>query len=114
MRISDWSSDVCSSDLGGRGGRPAAARLARRSGGADPAGLHEVDARGGSGAVRLHRDGGGQSHRAAAVGADRKSVVVGQRVTVSVDLGGRRNLKKNNNISYKQSPLNLHSIVERT
>src|SRR3546814_16522796 len=28
MRISDWSSDVCSSDLGGDGGRPAHAASA--------------------------------------------------------------------------------------
>src|SRR3546814_18048169 len=27
MRISDWSSDVCSSDLGGRMGRPTAKRV---------------------------------------------------------------------------------------
>src|SRR3546814_2168454 len=36
MRISDWSSDVCSSDLAAAGGRPPAAQTRRRRGGMVP------------------------------------------------------------------------------
>src|SRR3546814_6502831 len=36
MRMSDWSSDVCSSDLGGEGGRGTEVVNARRSGGQGP------------------------------------------------------------------------------
>src|SRR6516162_4356475 len=60
----DWSSDVCSSDLGARGSVPA--------GGPDP--------RAPAVAPLLH----------AAERLDRKSVVLGKRV----DLGGRRIIKK--------------------
>src|SRR3546814_17644363 len=102
MRISDWSSDVCSSDL--------VARLQR-----DVQGL----------AGRLHAAAQlaalGQCHRLAAVlvaveldlvvlvkqrafagqrqQRDRKSVVSGKSVSVRVDLGGRRIIKKKNNES---------------
>src|SRR3546814_14827823 len=34
------------------------------------------------------------------MGLDRKSVVEGKRVSVRVDLGGRRNIKKKNNYTY--------------
>src|SRR3546814_15631158 len=74
MRISDWSSDVCSSDLhacGNEGERDAAASAFRL----------RVDRLGGRGR------GGGCS------GQDRKSVVSGKSA-VRVDLGGRRCLKK--------------------
>src|SRR3546814_11968988 len=69
MRISDWSSDVCSSDLLGRPARYPP----RRGGGA-------------SGLQGLLR-----SRRTA---EDRKSVVYGKSVSVRVDLGGRRVIKK--------------------
>src|SRR3546814_14522630 len=94
MRISDWSSDVCSSDLAGgdRGRRRRAVRphgrgLRRRHHGA-------------------HRGGGDPLRRqrllAAALFAartrrrreDRKSVVSGKSVSVSVDIGGRRIIKQ--------------------
>src|SRR3546814_19078331 len=103
MRISDWSSDVCSSDLGTNGtviaqrtnrdrlprtveqrGRwpcPSALLLRRKAGRSDAA-AHPTH---GAGGARQH--GVGQE--------DRKSVVEGKRVSVSVDLGGRRIINKN-------------------
>src|SRR3546814_14010207 len=92
MRISDWSSDVCSSDLAGG----AAPRL---PGGTDDGGPH---AAGGTGTPHLDRrretlsarslSWGRAAERAA--GPDRKSVVKGKSVSGRVDLGGRRILKK--------------------
>src|SRR3546814_19114455 len=72
MRISDWSSDVCSSDLGLRHEVPAPRDRLRQAQG----------------------DGRGRENRAA--GADRKSVVLGKSVSVRVDLGGRRIITKKN------------------
>src|SRR3546814_16514758 len=96
MRISDWSSDVCSSDLFLQG--HAAFRLQAN-----------VDQR----AVAFDRDDGAAQHLAfegivSAEGfveqsrkallrggvGDRKSGVSGKRVSVRVDLGGRRCMKK--------------------
>src|SRR3546814_16783254 len=95
MRISDWSSDVCSSDLLVHAERHV---------------LHQrqvVDI--------LHRDAADDALRQ--IGADRelallvealdlgractdrKSVVEGKSVSVRVDLGGRRNIKKTNTVS---------------
>src|SRR3546814_871776 len=80
MRISDWSSDVCSSDL------PIAGNIDRRA--ARP--FHRRPPDGGHLGTCLVRSG----RRASAVrvrrGGDRKSVVSGQSVSVRVDLGGRR------------------------
>src|SRR3546814_13195852 len=91
MRISDWSSDVCSSDLskyphqtcskqsawrddvGGVRVRRAAARIAGRA----PAAFGH-----------FHGAGAGPG------AADRKSVVSGKSVSVRVDPGGRRIIKK--------------------
>src|SRR3546814_4122476 len=83
MRISDWSSDVCSSDLGPEFpereqqpvgevfGQPAQPRERR----VDPA---------------LEREEARQPR------GDRKRVVSGKSVSVRVDLGGRRIIKKKN------------------
>src|SRR3546814_19817921 len=95
MRISDWSSDVCSSDL-----RASAARAIRA--GADPAAHLLLDHRR---RVHAHLPSGAEgldpgAHRGSRQGSlvhqrgDRKSVVEGKSVTVRVDLGGRRMLKK--------------------
>src|SRR3546814_12362888 len=121
MRISDWSSDVCSSDLPARPRRPDDRR--RRPGGGarrlPPAlerqrgGRHRrqrsrgraSDARRPQAlplrAHRVRRPASGGPARVAAGGskvgaerADRKSVVEGKSVSVRVDLGGRRILKK--------------------
>src|SRR3546814_20364322 len=104
MRISDWSSDVCSSDLGdeeigiGHGNgllRPAPIwlRPARvqpgPSGVADPAAPGEGGIKGfDSGEARRAQ------HRFVFFGADRQSVGKGKMVSVSVDLGGGGTIKK--------------------
>src|SRR3546814_5543975 len=75
MRISDWSSDVCSSDLAFKvilGEAPFG------PGGDGPGVIASRFAAG------RQRDGG----------RDRKSVVWGKSVSVRVDLGGRRIIKK--------------------
>src|SRR3546814_12139968 len=117
MRISDWSSDVCSSDLRGHAvGDPfdaAAGRLGGRGeaggGGADVGELDGIQRAG-----RGHRHALAVAHaveaglvdaQAGGVAAvvpigqfdlprDRKSVVQGKSVSVRVDLGGRRIIKK--------------------
>src|SRR3546814_8547183 len=89
MRISDWSSDVCSSDLGGRaglvpGGGPCALAVgAGRQGGTAPC---APGRRRGRTAADI------DAHDAA---GDRKSVVSGKSVPVRTDLGGCRIIKKN-------------------
>src|SRR3546814_17447563 len=101
MRISDWSSDVCSSDLacGEREG-PAKREGEGRSALAPhhlailhhlPAGIvaDAVGELGGVGDVPDHEVGG-----LAGLQGDRKSVVEGKRVSVRVYLGGRRIRKK--------------------
>src|SRR3546814_4365751 len=97
LRISDWSADVCSSDLrppaaGGRltgGCRHAQLRGLRRGpGNRGPEGA-EAD---GTAAPQPHAlllPGRGRAADA------RKSVVSGKRVSVRVDLGGRRIIKIN-------------------
>src|SRR3546814_18352695 len=92
MRISDWSSDLCSSDLRlalhavGR----TAARRKRRDRGSRQRGGHPFRIAAGSVCDRLDRAG----HRH----PDRKSVVQGKRVSVRVVLGGRRIIKKRNKV----------------
>src|SRR3546814_20930173 len=71
MRISDWSSDVCSSDL-----------VTPAQGG--PVTLREGRVNGVGSASRIANRCSG----------DRKSVVLGKRVSVRVDRGGRRILNK--------------------
>src|SRR3546814_15042850 len=73
MRISDWSSDVCSSDLPGPGPEKRAT---------SPAATGTV------GGLAGDEDGGAGEE------PDRKSVVEGKSVSVRVDLGGRRIIKK--------------------
>src|SRR3546814_6099213 len=101
MRISDWSSDVCSSDLDDG----ARLRLPRRAGGpgrrrrrADA--LRRQSREAGPAAGREHRAGGqgGLLPLVRSAGTcrfpDRKSVVSGKSVSVRLDLGVRRILKK--------------------
>src|SRR3546814_19066682 len=97
MRISDWSSDVCSSDLVG-GSVPRAAAVdaggAGSPGRTRPAGAGRLPAadRGGHG-----RMDGGPLGRPSSATKDRKCLVWGQRVSVSVHLGGRRLHNKTKN-----------------
>src|SRR3546814_11666321 len=86
MRISDWSSDVCSSDL---------QRGLSFDSAVGPA-LHRPHRRC---ADRLGRRPVGRLPQVFAEGArrvDRESVVYGKRVSVRVDLGGRRIINKKN------------------
>src|SRR3546814_19942450 len=87
MRISDWSSDVCSSDLIIHGcvGNILPGQLRDKS--------LEFKNRGQCTLrdFRLVRRIGGQEFRPL---EDRKSVVEGKSVSVRVDLGGRRIIKK--------------------
>src|SRR3546814_12406194 len=106
MRISDWSSDVCSSDLA----ECAAGWLNRRENGSRSCHgftrmtrmtrmtrikkkkekKHAMDGR----TVQLP---GSVLIRVIRVNPDRKSVGEGKSVSVRVDLGGRRIIKKKNN-----------------
>src|SRR3546814_11038284 len=101
MRISDWSSDVCSSDLRTEHRRRHGITNAL-AGGDDPANGMPADLR------RRRRDHHEQrireetrlGHSGESSGPgdeDRKSVVEGKSVSVRVDLGGRRIIKKKKN-----------------
>src|SRR3546814_10635655 len=81
MRISDWSSDVCSSDLERLAPDLAEQFHQRRQIGVGAADVE--DSGPGVAVKRLHHQ-------------DRKSVVSGKSVSVRVDLGGRRSIKKKN------------------
>src|SRR3546814_19232732 len=87
MRISDWSSDVCSSDL-----LAGAARLSSRRPCPPPDGGSAAAAAERAQRADPRRDRVGRLSRS----GDRKSVVQGKSVSVRVDLGGRRILKKKN------------------
>src|SRR3546814_6006764 len=86
MRISDWSSDVCSSDLR-TSIAPAPHFLGNRN-------QHQL------GFVQ-YRPGYGKAADPLFHPKDRKSVVKGKSVSVRVDLGGRRLIKKQNSSQVK-------------
>src|SRR3546814_13897856 len=99
MRISDWSSDVCSSDLGEPEHVLELADVL-----ADDRGRHaQIACRLGEATAFSHAhkrvelvqipDRRHASHPKL-LSADRKSVVLGKRGTVRVDLGGGRVIKK--------------------
>src|SRR3546814_19011822 len=100
MRISDWSSDVCSSDLGQAGNADAGevVVVARLPGFlvlvGEVADLDEVHQLG-VGAVDVG-EAGVAAHLlvADAEGVDRKGVVKGKSVSVRVDFGVRRIITK--------------------
>src|SRR3546814_20558225 len=98
MRISDWSSDVCSSDLPRTA--PPAVRSVPGSGTETTVSAATIQAAPGSdGRCGRRRAYAGtartQSRRGdAGERPDRKSVVKGKSVSVRVDLGGRRIIKK--------------------
>src|SRR3546814_16743149 len=102
MRISDWSSDVCSSDLPERGVGRHVEEQGRRV-----EGVRSIDgAAAGRGTQPLRLDGtnGGrhtlflpeQDERSDRRSGDRQSVVEGKGGAVRVELGCRRLIKKKN------------------
>src|SRR3546814_12559670 len=99
MRISDWSSDVCSSDLqqGPRCPRPEGLTNDRLPGARH---YSVTDQTAGKDAHCQHRPA-----------SDRKSVAYGKRVHVRVDLGGRRTINKNTS---RMSWLSLHTFIHLT
>src|SRR3546814_13379969 len=113
MRISDWSSDVCSSDLVDDGGLPEQAFDGRqwRLGAHQRAlafqafqqrGFFAADIRAG-GATDLEIEAAAAAAYVGAqpTGLDRKSVVGGKRVTVRLSLGGCRISKKHKESYYE-------------
>src|SRR3546814_20611923 len=113
MRISDWSSDVCSSDLhflplgvARVDQEQPHARIEERQLAIAVLQLFEIELGdlegGGTGKERHLRAAlvvcraDHLQRRFGVAPADRKSVVSGTSVSVSVDLGGRRIIKKNN------------------
>src|SRR3546814_20543366 len=101
MRISDWSSDVCSSDL--RTPAPRHIRRFRANRAADMLGATRAitDAQLVPVVVRIeHRECVGEmlhvpDDRRAGEMQDRKSVALGERGSVRVDLGGRSIMNNN-------------------
>src|SRR3546814_12617183 len=92
MRISDWISDVCSSDLSACSALGAAFVVA-------DAGSTVSASRNACPSSPTSEDEGSSSPSSSlifVVRPDRKSVVQGKSVSVRVDLGGRRIIKKNN------------------
>src|SRR3546814_10947602 len=101
MRISDWSSDVCSSDLG----RVIPSSKAQVIQSAEPTTIEEILVRSGQkvskGQLLVRLDDamlaselGQLQAETRSLTADRKSVVKGKSVSVSVDLGVRRIITK--------------------
>src|SRR3546814_17050370 len=94
MRISDWSSDVCSSDLDSAKPLQAtdeAAAWSRRC--ARPARMRNRPPPANSIAEQKRAKRNGSAMPTAAA-RDRKSVEKGKRVYVPVDHGGRRHIKQ--------------------
>src|SRR3546814_13832400 len=98
MRISDWSSDVCSSDLPSPcPGGPGLLQGQRLSGVADHRAVPRRTLP--PGAQHQCRQPGQEPSCGRAPGAgggDRKSVGRGKSVAVRVDIGGSRSIKKKN------------------
>src|SRR3546814_17554793 len=94
MRISDWSSDVCSSDLNEKGAALSGGPFPVR----DPAVRRRISRAGRAWPWPpwpLRRPCPFPAFSpGSAPGPDRKSVVSGKSVSVRVDLGGRRLIKK--------------------
>src|SRR3546814_11783193 len=93
MRISDWSSDVCSSDLSRRTSAGLERKACSMTGPLNRARIGVVGA-GRVGAVLASALRSVGHEIVAVAGEDRKSVGAGKRVSVRVDPGGRRTIKK--------------------
>src|SRR3546814_19830008 len=98
MRISDWISDVCSSDLTGFSYRKLSNRT--RSAGGAIATKRLIRKARNRNCGRPSRSAGANSPDRVEIGpvaVDRKSVVSGKSVSVRVDLGVPRIIQKNTN-----------------
>src|SRR3546814_15095616 len=89
MRISDWSSDVCSSDLDGTSDLRQAFATVLATGSSYGAN-HLIDVLLGRRTEKIEMAG----HCDVKTFGDRKRVGEGKSVSVRVDLGGRRLIKK--------------------
>src|SRR3546814_19471513 len=104
MRISDWSSDVCSSDLPSRGvgasalatGEATAAQATADAPSRIIPRRFRPRGRGGAGDAADVRENRSKSLPKCGCDIDRKRVVSGKSVSVRVDLGGRSIIKKKN------------------
>src|SRR3546814_20815132 len=100
MRISDWSSDVCSSDLQNAGGRKAgeivdmAVGMVVEQSVTQPQQPFDAQIVGKPGLDLPFRHAGIAIGVEQALFGDRKSGGEGKSVSVRVDLGGRRIIKK--------------------
>src|SRR3546814_20366557 len=90
MRISDWSSDVCSSDLNRHIVPASAIAHAQIRDDRDFLAVLRPDGEGGYTLMTANL----WAYRPKISGTDRKSDVSGKSVSVRVDLGGRRLIKK--------------------
>src|SRR3546814_20661699 len=90
MRISDWSSDVCSADFQAVAG-VAAVAAAVEAEGERPAAVDLAAAR--QAMALLGGEAAGDHRGTSRVSVARKSAVKGQSVSQRVDLGGRRSIK---------------------
>src|SRR3546814_19678970 len=107
MRISDWSSDVCSSDLclALKAGRESGKQ--RRANARNDGQHHHLDARGNH--IAEYTLGQERCLVPERKRQDRKSVVEGKSVSVRVDLGGRRIIKKKNK-THRKSEITTQKI----
>src|SRR3546814_16999594 len=107
MRISDWSSDVCSSDLRHRLGLAPApdqdSRFLARATNTDLTLGQELSIL--AIAMLTSKSASGVTSAGFIPLADRKSVVSGKSVSVRVDLSGRRIIKTKNDITKVVSTL---------
>src|SRR3546814_19036331 len=107
MRISDWSSDVCSSDLCGLNelmlpeNEPGSSIMPGKVNPTQCESMTMVATQviGNDFSITLAGSQGNFELK------DRKSVVKGKSVSVRVDLGGRRIIKKKNKRKYKEVKL---------
>src|SRR3546814_15953163 len=109
MRISDWSSDVCSSDLPSIGhdfaghdadSAGASHQSGRGSGDHGRARLRLLQHLRPSASARPMSNTAVLENALLPLSPDRKSVVQGKSVSVRVDLGGRRIIKKTSTLRY--------------
>src|SRR3546814_19047120 len=99
MRISDWSSDVCSSDL------PTVAVTDEKAEARSEAEMLEQRL-----ITAINKGGLPPSDGSRTlVGQDRQSVVSGKSVSVRVDLGGRRIIITNHQVYHKVYMIELYN-----